>query len=77
MELNLSDFEMDTMVSNREKEVLNLIAHEYTSYEIAEKLFISKHTADTHRKNLLLKLDARNTAGLVRRAFEQKILIAE
>ncbi|MDG2450176.1 MAG: helix-turn-helix transcriptional regulator [Saprospiraceae bacterium] len=65
------------MVSNREKEVLNLIAYEYTSYEIAEMLFISKHTADSHRKNLLIKLDAKNTAGLVRKAFEQKLLILE
>ena len=54
----------------REKEVLHLIISEYTSKEIASTLFISNHTAISHRKNILEKLGARNTAGLVRRAFE-------
>lgn len=61
-------------ISNREKEVLNLIAWEYSTKEIAEILYISTHTALTHRKRLLAKFGVRNTAGLIRRAFETKIL---
>ena len=57
-------------ISNREKEVLHLIAYENTSREIASKLYISNHTANSHRKNLMEKLRVRNTAGLVRRGFE-------
>ena len=58
------------IISPREKEVLNLIGEEYTIKEIAKSLYISHHTVISHRKNLLLKLEARNTAGLVKRAFE-------
>jgi len=57
-------------ISCREKEVLELIAQEHNSREIANRLFISEHTAITHRKNLLSKLNVKNTAGLVRRGFE-------
>lgn len=53
-------------ITNREKEVLHLIAFEHTSKEIAAALFISQHTAEAHRKNLLEKLQVKNTAGLVR-----------
>ena len=60
-------------ISNREKQILNLIAHEYTAHEIARQLYISKHTVDSHRKNLLEKLAVRNTAGMVRVAFEHGI----
>lgn len=62
------------LVTTREKEVLKLIASEYTAKEIAHLLFISYHTADSHRKNLCSKLGVRNTAGLVRRGFEIGIL---
>ena len=61
-------------ISKREKEILTLIAFEYTAKEIASKLYISTHTVDTHRKNLLDKMQARNTAGIVRRGFESGIL---
>lgn len=57
-------------ISPREHQVLHLIAYEHTAKEIAQKLFISNHTAISHRQNLMSKLDVRNTAGLVRRAFE-------
>ena len=57
-------------ITPREKEVLHLIAYENTAKEIAQKLFISNHTAISHRQNLMEKLSARNTAGLIRRAFE-------
>lgn len=61
-------------ISSREEQVLDLIAFEKTSREIADELFISSHTVISHRKNLMDKLCVRNTAGLVRRAFELGIL---
>ena len=61
-------------ISNREKEILYLIAHEFTSKEIAQKLYISRHTAESHRKNLIQKMGVRNTAGLIRAGFEKGIL---
>ena len=61
-------------ISNREREVLHLIAYEYTTNEIAAKLFLSTHTVITHRKNLLWKMDVKNVAGLVRKGFERGIL---
>jgi len=61
-------------VSKREKEVLQLISEEHTTSEIAEKLFISVTTVETHRKNMLKKLGLRNTAGLMRYAFEHSLL---
>jgi DNA-binding CsgD family transcriptional regulator len=68
---------MVNLLSDREKEVLELIAYENTNDEIAEKLYISSHTAKTHRKNLLEKLAVKNTAGLVRRGFELGLLQIE
>ena len=56
-------------LTNREVEVLKLIAEENSNPEIAEQLFISIRTVDTHRRNLLDKLQAKNTAGLVRYAL--------
>ena len=57
-------------LSRREKEVLIHISMEYTTQEIAEKLFISQNTVSTHRKNLMSKLNAKNTAGLVKYAIQ-------
>jgi DNA-binding NarL/FixJ family response regulator len=56
-------------LSRREKEILKLIINELTTAEIAEKLFISIGTVETHRHNMMNKLGVRNTAGLVRVAF--------
>lgn len=61
-------------ISRREKQILHLIVWEKTTQEIAEELFISFSTVETHRKNLLSKLDVRNTAGLVRVALENGLL---
>lgn len=61
-------------ISRREKEVLQLIVKEFTTQEIADKLFISLKTVESHRANLLAKLSARNTAGLVRIAMENNLL---
>jgi two-component system, NarL family, nitrate/nitrite response regulator NarL len=57
-------------LSKRELEIVKLISEELTTQEIAEKLFLSPHTVDTHRKNLLAKLNVRNTAGLVKFALQ-------
>jgi DNA-binding NarL/FixJ family response regulator len=57
----------------REKDVLQLIVKEFTNYEIAGKLFISVRTVDAHRRNLLEKTGARNTAGLVKYAIENRL----
>lgn len=57
-------------ISRREKEVLELIVQEFTTQEIADALHIGFSTVETHRRNLSVKLGARNTAGLVRIALE-------
>jgi DNA-binding NarL/FixJ family response regulator len=66
--------EADFLVTRREMEVLQLIAEGMTNIEIARKLFIGITTVDTHRKNLLDKLSAKNTAELVKIAFQKKFL---
>ena len=58
-------------ITKREKEILNLIVEGYTSAEIAEILFISTRTVETHRSNLMSKLELKNTAALVRYAIEE------
>ena len=64
----------DTPLTDREIEVLRLIADEYSNPEIAEKLFISVRTVDTQRRNLLDKLMVKNTAGLVKYAIQKNLL---
>ncbi len=61
-------------LTDREVEVLKLIADEHSNPEIAEKLFISIRTVDTHRRNLLEKIGAKNTAGLVKYAIQKGLL---
>ncbi len=57
-------------LSKREKEVLKLIAEEHTTQEIADTLFLSKHTIESYRKNLISKLEVRNLAGLTKYAIK-------
>jgi DNA-binding NarL/FixJ family response regulator len=61
-------------LSKRELEVLSLIAEGFTNAEIAEKLFTSKRTIETHRQNLLDKTKARNTAMLIRYALQRGLI---
>ncbi len=61
-------------LTKREIEVLKLIANELTTAEIAEELFISTHTVETHRKNLLSKLGFKNSAGLARFAAKNGLV---
>ncbi|WP_373396470.1 response regulator transcription factor [Algoriphagus halophilus] len=56
-------------ITKREKQILQLIVEEYTTHEIANKLFISSCTVETHRLHLIQKMGVRNTAGLVREAI--------
>lgn len=56
-------------LTERELEILQLIVEEKTTKEIAEKLFLSEKTIETHRGNIMLKLEARNIAGMVRKAI--------
>lgn len=61
-------------LTNREKEVLQLICKQFSSHEIAEKLFLSHRTVEGHRNNLLAKTGSRNTAGLVLFALKHQLL---
>lgn len=66
--------ELDLNITKREREILSLIVDGFTSQEIANKLYISPRTVDTHRFNLMQKLDIKNTAGLVRFALQNNIV---
>jgi DNA-binding NarL/FixJ family response regulator len=57
-------------LTKREIDILKLVCEELNSQEIADKLFISKHTAETHRRNLLSKTDCKNSVGLVKYAID-------
>lgn len=61
---------MMTELTEREKDVLKLIVEELTTNEISETLHISPHTVETHRKNLISKLQVKNIAGLVKYAIQ-------
>jgi DNA-binding NarL/FixJ family response regulator len=62
------------VITRREKEVLLLIAEGLTNSSIAEKLFISTSTVDTHRNSLLAKFEVKNTANLIRMAAQYEFL---
>lgn len=58
------------LISPREKEVLKLVADGFSSKQIADRLFISNHTAISHRKSLIEKFNVKNTAQLIKRAYQ-------
>lgn len=69
--------EKDTAVirlTDRELDVLRLIEKEYTNRQIAEALFISERTVETHRKNILRKTQTSNVIGLIKYAYEHKLV---
>lgn len=68
----LTDLDVD--ITKREVEILKLISSGLTNKEIGEKLFISHRTVDTHRTNLMRKLDVKNIAGLVSFALKKGLL---
>jgi DNA-binding NarL/FixJ family response regulator len=61
-------------LTRREKEVLGFIAQGHTSQEIADRLFLSALTVETHRRNLLAKFEVNNTAALIRLAAQHQLL---
>jgi DNA-binding NarL/FixJ family response regulator len=61
-------------LSNRELEIIELIAEGYTNTQIADKLFLSAHTINTHRKNVMSKLGVNNTAAIVMYAVKTKLI---
>ena len=63
-----------SLVTQREMEILSLISKGLTSQEIGEVLYISQHTVLSHRKNLIEKLDVRNSAHMIMRCVELGML---
>jgi DNA-binding NarL/FixJ family response regulator len=61
-------------LTRREKEIMKLIAEGYSNQEVADQLFISLRTVETHRFNLMQKLDVKNAAGLVKAAISRGIV---
>lgn len=72
--LNITQSPLLSEISSRELEIIKLIAQGLSNKEIANNLFISPRTVDTHRTNLMNKLDIHNIAGLVRFAFQNKLV---
>jgi DNA-binding NarL/FixJ family response regulator len=63
-----------SLLTEREIEIVRLVANELTNKAIVEKLFISNRTVDTHRTNLMKKIEVTNVAGLIRFAFKNRII---
>jgi DNA-binding NarL/FixJ family response regulator len=64
----------EVLLTKREEEILAMIAREHSNQEIADKLFISLRTVQTHRLNITQKLGAKNTAGLVQEAYKRGLI---
>lgn len=73
-EKNKDAVALGSVLTTREKEILRLIAMEMTNDEIANQLHVAKRTVDTHRQNLLHKLQVKNTVGLVKAAFKLNLV---
>lgn len=70
----LGDSDFPHGITEREAEVLALIALGYTNAEVAEELYLSERTVDTHRANILRKLDTRGRRELVAKALEMELI---
>ena len=74
-DLDFDSFSCDAVVlSERENEIIVLIAEGFTNNQIAEELFLSNHTITTHRKNIMAKLGVKNTAGIVMYAVKTNLV---
>ena len=71
---NIKDAKVKKLLTSREVQVLQMIAMEMTNDEIAQKLFVAKRTVDTHRQNLINKLQVKNTVGLVKVAYSMNLV---
>ncbi len=65
---------MDIEVTDREKEIIRLISEGFSTVEIADKLFLSTHTVNSHRKSILSKLEVKNSAGVIRFGIQSGIV---
>lgn len=74
--LNTYKPNVNPLLTEREIEIIILIALEYSSKEISEQLFISTNTVETHRKNIMKKLKAKNTIGIVKYAMNNHLIIS-
>ena len=72
--LNKQKPNINSILTERELEIITLIALEYSGKEISEQLFISTNTVETHRKNILKKLKAKNTISLVKFAIKNNLI---
>lgn len=61
-------------ITKRELEVIKLIAKEYTTQEIADELFVSTNTVATHKRNLFVKMDVKNSVGMIKKAVDWQLL---
>ncbi len=74
-DMDLESFTCSPVIlTERENEIIVWIAEGYTNAQIAEKLFISNHTVNTHRKNIMTKLGVKNTAGIVMYAVKTELV---
>ena len=71
---NLNSEQPAELLSERERQVLNLIAKEYSNKQIADQLFISERTVETHRKNIFRKTNTTSLVGLIKYAFANKLI---
>ena len=62
------------LLTDREREIVQLIAKEYTNKQIAEELFISERTVETHRKNIFRKTGTNNLVGLIKYAYANNLI---
>ncbi len=74
MQKKNSKDEKNSSLTKRETEIVQLICKEYSSAEIAETLFISTRTVETHRKNILHKINVKNVVGLIKFAFKNQLV---
>jgi len=65
---------INSELTEREKEILQLIVHEKTSKEIAAALFLSEKTIESHRANIMLKMEVKNIAGMVKKAIMEGLV---
>lgn len=71
---NLQNPDEGKLLTEREREILKLIAREYTNRDIAEELFISERTVETHRKNIFRKTKTNSLVGLIKFAYANNLI---
>lgn len=71
---NLNNPDEGKLLTDREREILKLIAKEYTNKDIAEELFISERTVETHRKNIFKKTGTNSLVGLIKFAYANNLI---